>query len=66
MLGDTYDSLDIDPQFLSWVTRERKLQNGSVVVEWLGPNPLAHHDPACAPVGNYLFTPLDEWVARVA
>ena len=66
MLGDTYDHLDIDPQFLSWVTRERKLENGSVVVEWLGSNPLAHQDPAYAPVGNYMFTPLDEWVARVA
>ncbi len=65
MLGETYDHLDIDPQFLSWVVRERKLENDSVVVEWLGSNPLSHQDPAYAAVGNYMFTPLDEWVARV-
>ena len=66
MLGDTYEHLEIDAQFLSWVTRERILKAGFIVIEWLGINPFAHQDPAHASVGNYMFTPLDEWVARVA
>jgi hypothetical protein len=66
MLSDTYEHLEIDEQFLSWVKSERILKEGSVVVEWLGANPLAHQDPAYAPVGNYMFTALDECVARVA
>jgi hypothetical protein len=36
------------------------------VVEWIGANPLAHDDPRYAPVGNYMFSPLDEWVTRDA
>jgi len=66
MLGDTYQHLDIDPQFLSWVKSERKLEPSSVVVEWLGRNPFAHENPNHAPVGNYMFSPLDQWVRRDA
>jgi hypothetical protein len=65
MLGDTYDHLDIDKQFLTWVCREKILEPASVVVEWIERNPLAHSDPAYAPVGNYMFTALDECVRRV-
>ena len=66
MLGDTYEHLDIDPQFVSWVKAERKLEPSSVVVEWLDRNPFAHSNPAYAPVGNYMFSPVDKSVARVA
>ena len=64
MLGDTYAHLDIDAAFLKWVTNDRILETGSVVVEWLEGNPFAHSDPRYAPVGNYKFTPIDEYVRR--
>jgi len=66
MLGDTYEHLDIDKQFLSWVSKEKVLERTSIVVEWLGSNPLAHDDPQYAPVGNYMFTSVDECVEKVA
>ena len=66
MLGDTYEHLDIDKQFLSWVNKEKVLERTSIVVEWLGSNPLAHDDPQYAPVGNYMFTSVDECVKKVA
>jgi hypothetical protein len=65
MLGDTYEHLDIDPGFLSWVETERILRPISVVIQWLSENPLAHDDPKYAPVGNYMFTDVDEWVRAV-
>jgi hypothetical protein len=40
------------------------LEPTSVVVEWLGANPLAHEDPRYAPVGNYMFCPADEHLER--
>jgi hypothetical protein len=64
MLGDTYEHLDIDPSFVTWVKTEKQLKEGSIVVEWIGQNPLAHEDPRYAPAGNYMFTPVDEWVKR--
>lgn len=66
MLGETYEHLNISEQFVTWVTTERVLESTSVVVEWLGANPFAHNDPRYAPVGNYMFTTLDEWVTRDA
>jgi hypothetical protein len=66
MLGDTYEHLDIDDRFVSWVKEERNLEETSVVVEWLGANPFAHDDPRYAPVGNYMFSPADEWLRRDA
>ncbi len=66
MLGETYDHLDIDPQFLSWVQKEKILEPTSVVIEWLNANPFEHNDPQYAPAGNYMFSPLDEYVERVA
>jgi len=65
MLGDSYEHLDIDAQFLSWVERDRVLQPSSVVVEWLDRNPFAHMDPRYAPIGNYMFSPADEDLQRV-
>jgi hypothetical protein len=29
-------------------------------------NPFKHNDPKYAPVGNYMFSALDEWVERSA
>jgi hypothetical protein len=64
MLGDTYEHLDIDHQFLAWVNSEKTLQRSSVVIEWVANNPFAHENPQHAPVGNYMFTPVDEFVER--
>ena len=66
MLGETYEHLDIDTGFVEWVTRDRVLAQTSIVIEWIGENPFAHDDPRYAPVGNYMFSPLDEWVERDA
>ncbi len=66
MLGETYEHGDIDFEFLSWVRRERNLNEDSIVVEWLESNPFHHEDPNYAPVGNYMFTPLDEWIEVVS
>ena len=66
MLGDTYEHLNIEERFVAWVTEERKLEETSVVVEWLGANPFAHNDPQYAPVGNYMLSPADEWLKHDA
>ena len=64
MLGETYEHLDIDQQFLTWFMRDRVLEPSQVVVEWLEKNPFAHNDPQYAPVGNYMFTPADSGLIR--
>lgn len=64
MLGDTYEHLEIDARFLEWVTAARVLRKDSVVAEWLDVNPFAHDDARFAPVGNYMFSAIDEWVTR--
>ena len=66
MLGETYEHLEIDPGFVSWVKKDKVLDAGSVVVEWIGDNPFAHSDPAYAPVGNFMFSPADEFLRRDA
>ena len=65
MLGDTYEHLEIDKQFLEWVKCDRVLETSSIVIEWLGNNPFAHNDPKYAPAGNFMFTPADEDANRV-
>ena len=66
MLGETYEHLDIDASFLAWVKRDKVLQPSSIVIEWVEGNPFAHNDPRYAPVGNYMFSPVDEWIIRDA
>jgi len=44
----------IDRHFYSWAKGERIIDKDTVVVEWIGANPLAHDDPKYAPVGNYM------------
>jgi len=66
MLGDNYEHLDIDAGFVAWVKSERVLDPSSVVVEWVDGNPLAHSNPRYAPVGNYMFSPVDEHLLRAA
>lgn len=66
MLGETYEHLDIDPRFLSWVEKDRILESTSVVLEWVEANPFEHNDSQYAPVGNYMFSLLDEHVERSA
>jgi hypothetical protein len=64
MLGETYEHLDIDPEFLTWVKRDRVLEPDHVVLEWIDENPFAHENPEYAPVGNHMFSPLDSGVTR--
>ena len=64
MLGETYEHLDIDRQYLAWVKAEKILEASSVVIEWVARNPFAHDDPQYAPVGNYMFSALDESLER--
>jgi len=66
MIGDTYEHLDVDASFLSWVRSERILKETAIVVEWLGDNPFANHDPQYASVGNYMFSPVDESITHDA
>jgi hypothetical protein len=66
MLGDTYEHLDIDEGFLVWVKKDKILEKTSVVVEWIDSNPFAHDDPQYAPVGNYMFTTVDEYLRKIA
>ena len=66
MLGDSYEHLDIDKQFLAWVERDRVLEPSYVVLEWLESNPFAHQDPQYAPVGNYMLSPTDSGLRRDA
>lgn len=62
MLGETYEHLEIDQQFLAWVESDKVLDQCSVVVEWLDRNPFAHQDSKYAPVGNYMFCPADNFL----
>jgi hypothetical protein len=64
MLGDTYEHLEIAPDFLCWVKTDRVLRPSAVVIEWLGNNPFTHDDPSYAPVGNYMFTDIDEFLSH--
>jgi hypothetical protein len=45
---------DIDESFYAWAKREAIIGKDTVVVEWIGSNPLSHNDPNYAPVGNYM------------
>ena len=65
MLGDTYAHLDLDPDFLAWVVKDKVLEPASIIIEWVGKNPFAHDDPRHAPVGRCIFTPVDEFVTRM-
>jgi hypothetical protein len=66
MLGEDHSHAeDIASDFLDWVTKEKTLEPTSTVVEWVDDNPFAHNDPRYAPVGKYMFCPLDQFVKRV-
>lgn len=65
MLGQDYSHLSIDPKFLDWVKRDKVLEPEGIVTEWVEENPFEHNDPKYAPVGNYMFNPLDEFVVPV-
>ena len=56
MLGENYKHLALEHSFKEWVLKEQILETDSIVVEWVGKNPLEHNNPEYAPVGNYMFT----------
>ena len=65
MVGDTYEHLSIDSDFLAWVKSDHVLRETAIVIEWLSDNPFAHDNPEHAPVGRYMFTDVDEHVHAV-
>jgi len=60
MLGDTFEHLNLDEAFVNWVKTDKILGEASIAVQWIGDNPLAHKDPRYAPVGDIMFTSMDE------
>ncbi|MCG7947146.1 MAG: hypothetical protein N0C84_12465 [Candidatus Thiodiazotropha taylori] len=56
MLGENYQHLELGQSFKEWVLKEQILETNSIVIEWVGKNPLEHNNPEYAPVGNYMFT----------
>ncbi|MGZ5011387.1 MAG: hypothetical protein ACXV74_10550 [Methylobacter sp.] len=51
MLGETYEHLDVDENFVTWVKADKVLKPSDIIVEWVDSNPFAHNDPRYAPVG---------------
>lgn len=45
---------NIDYRFYEWAKAQGIIAEASVIVEWLGENPLEHNDPKYAPVGRYM------------
>jgi len=60
MLGSNYEHLEIENSFETWVKKDKVLNSDSIVIEWIGANPLAHDDPNYAPLGNYMFMGISE------
>ena len=56
MLGESYERLELEETFISWVIKDQILEKDSIVVEWINNNPLTHNNPEFAPVGKYMFT----------
>ena len=52
--------LSLEKSFLDWVLKDNILDEDSIVVDWIEKNPLEHSNPDYAPVGNYMFTGIDE------
>ena len=65
MIGDTQEHLAIDEGFLTWVKSEKLVKPNAVAIEWVDANPFLHDDPSYAPVGKYMFSPIDEFVKRI-
>jgi len=65
MLGVDYSHLNIDIKFIDWIQNEKELDSNSIIVEWVNENPLKHNKSEYAPVGNYLFTSVDEDIELV-
>lgn len=65
MLGDTGAHLEIDQEFLEWAQQESLISKSTIVVEWVGDNPFKHNNTKYAPVGNYMFTGIDEYITLI-
>lgn len=64
MLGDTFENLNLDSEFVKWVIGDKIMDDNTIAVQWTGRNPLEHNDPNYAPVGDMLFTGLDEDIKK--
>ncbi|MCG7946627.1 MAG: hypothetical protein N0C84_09845 [Candidatus Thiodiazotropha taylori] len=56
MLGEDYQLLVLEQSFKEWVLKEQVLETDSIVLEWVGNNPLNNNNPEWVPVGDYMFT----------
>jgi hypothetical protein len=66
MIGDTRNHLTLNARFLEWMQeKEDLLDDRTIVIEWLDENPFANDDPRYAPIGNYMFSPMDEFVVLI-
>ncbi len=65
ILGDTFEHLDLEYSFVNWVRDDEVIDDHSIGVRILGPNPLEHNDPNFAPVGDIIFTSLDEDIRKI-
>lgn len=45
----------IDPTFYTWAKEGGVIDENTIVIEWIGENPLAHEDSTRAQVGNYMI-----------
>lgn len=66
MLGSNYKHLELESNFKVWVLENRILKKDSIVVEWIGENPLEHNHPKYSPVGNYMTTAISDDIELLA
>ncbi len=55
VIGEDLVIDEIDKRFYSWAKSEGIIKSSTVVVEWIGANPLEHNDPNYSPVSKYLI-----------
>jgi hypothetical protein len=65
MIGDTFEHLDLEPSFVKWAREDEVIDDSSVAVRILGTNPFGHNDSRYAPIGDVIFTPLDEDIRKI-
>jgi hypothetical protein len=56
LLGDTGRYAGIDDQTAKWAIDSKHVDQNGIMAVWIEANPLAHNDPAYAPVANSIST----------
>ena len=65
LLGDTFEHLDLELSFVKWVREDEVIDEGSIAVRMLGLKPFGHGDPRNDPMGDVIFTPVDEDIRKI-